>query len=134
MSSIITNPLPYSSGIKYQFAKREPQILYWTITALQPDGVTIVPVDDCDSVVASLYAGRNIDYPDDVPGTVLPEFSGLVLVDTGAGTGTYKVAIASGGSTFNPPPSANYVLVVDATRDGQPFGHWEQQAEVYVNS
>jgi hypothetical protein len=117
----------------YTFAKREPQILKWTITALQPDGVTVLPVDGCDSVVASLYAGRNIDYPEDVPGTVVPEFDALELEDTGEGTGTYQAALGSGGNTFNPPPSSNYVLVVDATLAGEPYGHWEEHAAVIVN-
>jgi hypothetical protein len=118
-------------------AKKQPQSLTWTITAQDPNNpANMIPVDTCDSVIATLYAGRDIANPDLEPGTPVPELEAETLAHTS--NGQYTVALPAG---FNPPASTNYVLVIDATMPQgsppvplTPFGHWEEPTTVYVNS
>jgi len=49
------------------------------------------PVDDCDSVTATLYAGRSATLPDAIPGSPVPVFDELVL--TNAGNGVYTATV-----------------------------------------
>jgi hypothetical protein len=46
-----------------------------------------------------------------------------------AANGQYELELV-----FNPPASSNYVLVVEAARGSELFGHWEEPASVIVSS
>lgn len=128
-------------------AKKQPQTLIWTITAQDPNNpANMIPVDTCDSVVATLYAGRDIANPDLTPGVPVPELEGVTLTHTSNGQYVFAMPGAMPESSppivgFNPPASTNYVLVVDATMPQgsppvalTPFGHWEEPTTVYINS
>jgi hypothetical protein len=77
-----------------------------------------VGIDGC-VVTATLYAGRSADNPDVTPGLPVPSFSSNLLQGTVAGV--YEGEI----DNFDPPPGANYTMVVDAQRDVVFIGHWE---------
>jgi hypothetical protein len=112
----------------FQFAKRVPFTFVWRIT---DTSTPPLPIDDCSSVVATLYAGRSTTNPDFIPGTAVPAFSNQTLVHTS--DGNYEVEVGS-SPLFDALPSTNYRIVIDAVRDGEPFGHWEEDAAVIVNS
>lgn len=111
------------------FPKKEPFTFVWTIT--DPTTSPPTPIDDCDSVTATLYAGRSASDPDFLPGTVVAAFENLTLTHTS--NGQYQVEVGTEGE-FDPPASTNYRIVVVATRSASPFGWWEEDASVVVNS
>ena len=141
--SVVPNGSPGTPQM-INLAKLQPQTLIVTITTLTAGNM--VPVDNCDSVVATLYAGRDITNPDLTPGVPVPELEGVALTHTSNGQYQYVIPAAMPSSSppvvgFNPPASTNYVLVVDATMPQgsppvalTPFGHWEEPTTVYVNS
>jgi hypothetical protein len=111
-------------------AKIQPQTFNWTITTPDPNNPgSTLPVDDCENVIATLYAGRSQVDPDTIPGSPVPDFTNLTLEFTSDGVYTLEL-----DSTFDPPASGNYVIVIDVDRDSLPFGHWEEATTVYVNT
>jgi hypothetical protein len=83
------------------FAKIQPQTFNWTITTPDPNdpGATL-PIDDCENVRATLYAGRSQVDPDTIPGSPVTEFNNLGL--TFVASGVYALEL---DSTFDPPAS-----------------------------
>lgn len=87
-----------------QLLKRQPFTFDWLITDASGVGV-----NGC-VVTATLYAGRSADNPDATPGLPVPSFSNKLLQGTVAGV--YEGEI----DNFDPPPGANYTMVVHARR------------------
>src|SRR3954464_3315506 len=114
--------------MSFQFPKLVPFVFTWLITDASTPAVPIV---DCQTVVATLYAGRSATNPDLVPGTPVPTFNNVAL--SSFGDGNYSADIGDDGD-FNPTASDNYRVVIVATDvNGDPLGHWEESASVVVN-
>lgn len=116
----------------FEFIARNNQTLTWHLeTEGNPDGsppTFIEPIDDA-TVTATLYAGRNRQYPEVTPGTPVAGMQGLSLShDT---NGNYIVEIDA--DLFDPTEGPNYILVVDAVQaSSDRKWHWERPAEVIL--
>jgi hypothetical protein len=85
-------------------------------------------VNDCDSVIATLYAGRSATNPDLIPGLPVPSFTSVSFTSTPELPGLYEGDIAA---TFD-PLAGTYRLVVEARRRDALAGHWETDIQVVV--
>ena len=127
-----TVPTPLDMPDLFSFEARNNQTLTWHLET-QGDliGSPIImpePIDDA-VLTATLYAGRNRQYPEVTPGVPVPGFNGLTL--NHVSNGNYTVEIDA--DAFDPTEGLNYILVVDAVQDssGRKW-HWERPAQVIL--
>lgn len=106
----------------FVFPNQNPFTFQWTL--LDANGT---PVNDATAITATLYDGRSISLPEDVPGEPVEGFDGIELEYVADSAGVYEGTIAA---TFNPGIGGDYILVVDAVRSFQTLGHWEVPAIV----
>lgn len=115
----------------FTFLAANGQYLNWTMT----DALTGLAINT-STITATLYAGRDREDPDTIPGTPVPNFTNISLpfiaapytsVATGPLANLYQGIITS---AFDPEPGGNYVLVVDATTPSYQPQHWEAPAVV----
>jgi hypothetical protein len=129
---VSTTPTPLDMPDVFSFVARNAQTLTWH---LETEGDLVgspmimpVPIDDA-VLTATLYAGRNRQYPEITPGSPVPGFTALTL--SHISNGNYTVEIDA--SMFDPTEGPNYLLVVDAVQDstGREW-HWERPSEVIL--
>jgi hypothetical protein len=116
----------------FSFIARNNQTLTWHIeTEGNPDGSPSVPIEPIEDAVvtATLYAGRNRQYPEVTPGVPVAGFTAATL--THDSNGNYIVEIDA--DEFDPTEGPNYILVVDAEdiSSGRKW-HWERPSEVIL--
>lgn len=78
------------------------------------------------SLVLTLYWGRDKVRPDLVPGVPVTNVNSISMTLSSGNTYTGTFTISS----LNAPQGGDYTLVVEATINSNPIGHWERPAVV----
>jgi hypothetical protein len=81
-----------------------------------------LPVRDCSSVRATLYLGRSTL---GVGGTPVSGFSNVSMQTIGDGDYLARITISIGATV-----GTNYVTTIEAKRNGERFGYWEEPSEI----
>lgn len=110
--------------MRFVFPAVNPFSVDWTLKDSTGD-----PVNDA-TVTATLWSGRSRALPEDQPGTAVPGLTSLELDYVPASDGRYSAV----SDELDTDPGGDFVLVVDAVRAAEPFGHWECPAVVAERS